>query len=389
MTHFRKRFNAEIMAEINEMLFLTTQEPEKKDDGDPPSDSGTGNGNGSVPDDDLPEPKGNLILDATCTPADIHYPTDITLLNDARELLETVIDELHLPFVGESRKPRDYREQARKHFLSFTKTRRPSYKRIKATIRRQLGYVGRDLKSIAKMLDYSNLELLDRVLYKKLMVVSELYRQQRLMYQQQIHKVEDRIVSIHQPHIRPIARGKAGPDVEFGAKVLISVYKGFSHVEKMDYNNFNEGQYLIQSVEAYKARYGYYPARILADKLLRTRENYRFCKANNIHVSNFRLGRPPKNLTQSQITEERIEEGLRNEVEGKFGTGKRKYTLNRILTRLPETTATQVVLAFLVMNLDKLYRDFLYSFFKVLFFHLFRRISWPLFTGRFNVEIIQ
>lgn len=69
-------------------------------------------------------------------------------------------------------------------------------------------------------------------------------------------------------------------------------------------------------------------------------------------------------ILQSQITEERFDEGLRNEVESKFGTGKRKYTLNRTLTRLPETTVTQVVLVFLVMNLDKLYRDFLYSFFK-------------------------
>jgi IS5 family transposase len=152
MTHFRKRFNAEIMAEINEILFLTAQEPGKKDDSDPPSDSGTGNRNCSVPDDDLPEPKGDLILDATCTPADIHYPIDITLLNDARGLLATVIDELHQPFVGESRKPRDYREQARKHFLSFTKTRRPSYKRFKATIRRQLGYVAMTSYSLKRCL---------------------------------------------------------------------------------------------------------------------------------------------------------------------------------------------------------------------------------------------
>jgi IS5 family transposase len=70
------------------------------------------------------------------------------------------------------------------------------------------------------------------------------------LYQHKNHKVEDRIVSIHQPHFLPIVRGKAGADVEFGAKVLISVQKGLSHVEKMDYNNFNEGKYLIQSVDA-------------------------------------------------------------------------------------------------------------------------------------------
>jgi len=290
------------------------------------------------------------------------------LLNDCHEVLETVIDILHQPYVGMHKKPRDYRESARRNFLLFTKARRPGRKKIRATIRKQLGYVGRDLSIIKNMLEYSSLELLDRIIYKKLLVVSELYRQQRLMYKQAVHKVEDRIVSIHQPHVRPIVRGKAGADVEFGAKVLISVQNGFGHVEKIDYNNFNEGKYLIQSVKAYRDRYGHYPARILADKLFRTRENYHFCKGNGIKVSNFKLGRPPKNLSGEQIREERHEEGLRNEVEGKFGTGKRKYTLNRLLTRLPETTATQIILTFLVMNLDKVYRDFLFSFFKVQLF---------------------
>jgi len=32
-----------------------------------------------------PSNHGTLILDATCVPADIHYPTDAGVLNDARE----------------------------------------------------------------------------------------------------------------------------------------------------------------------------------------------------------------------------------------------------------------------------------------------------------------
>ena len=95
----------------------------------------------------------------------------------------------------------------------------------------------------------------------------------------------------------------------------------------------NREKHLIQSVEAYRERYSHYPARILPDKLFRTRENYRFCKENGIKVSLFKLGCPPKNLSGEQIRDERLEEGLRNEVEGKFGTGKRKYTLSRLLTR--------------------------------------------------------
>ncbi len=34
------------------------------------------------------------------------------------------------------------------------------------------------------------------------------------------NSIDDRIVSLTQPHIRPIVRGEAGKSVEFGAKLL-------------------------------------------------------------------------------------------------------------------------------------------------------------------------
>jgi len=53
-------------------------------------------------------------MDATCAPADITYPTDLKLLNDGREKLESMIDTLHAPFCGQQDKPRTYRKKARK-----------------------------------------------------------------------------------------------------------------------------------------------------------------------------------------------------------------------------------------------------------------------------------
>jgi len=47
---------------------------------------------------DTSKNKGALILDATCTPADIKYPTDVSLLNEAREKLEDLITSLHSIF---------------------------------------------------------------------------------------------------------------------------------------------------------------------------------------------------------------------------------------------------------------------------------------------------
>ena len=46
------------------------------------------------------------------------------------------------------------------------------------------------------------------------------------MYDNDVRSVEDRIVSISQPCIRPIVRGKAAAPVEFGAKFDMSTDSG-------------------------------------------------------------------------------------------------------------------------------------------------------------------
>ena len=202
LTRFRKRFTAEIMNDINEMICQCGADKSlnKKDDKDPPGPSNTGGGT----DDTQPHPAGNkgtLILDATCVPADIHYPTDVTLLSDARELTEQIIDKLHEPLVGKQKKPRDYRQKARKQFLAFIKKKKPGKADIRRTLRQQLGYVGRKLKTIGRLVEVSDSGHLPRALYKKLRVIHELYRQQRYMYINKVHKIDDRIVSIELPMI--------------------------------------------------------------------------------------------------------------------------------------------------------------------------------------------
>ena len=43
------------------------------------------------------------------------------------------------------------------------------------------------------------------------------------MYKNRTHTIEPRIVSIHQPHVRPIVRGKSQSKVEFGSKIHLKV----------------------------------------------------------------------------------------------------------------------------------------------------------------------
>lgn len=184
------------------------------------------------------------------------------------------------------------------------------------------------------------------------------------MYQNRSHRVEDRIVSISQPHVRPIVRGKAGANVEFGAKVAISVVEGYTYIEKLSWDAFNEGNTLQDSVENYRMRHHCYPLVIYADAIYRTRENLRYCKERGIRLSGPRLGRPAadKDKQKEQLRLERQDARERNAVEGKFGEGKRRYGLARIMAHLKETAESVICLQFLVMNLEHRLR-FLLSYF--------------------------
>ena len=354
--HFRKRFPANVLRQVNNTIAQKVQEKQKPPEEPPPPKTGKNDeGRVKAP----PSNQGQLLVDATCVPADITYPTDLKLLNTAREKSEWIIDELHMVRGRGHKKPRTYRQRARKQFLSVAKGKRISRQKRRRCQRRQLGYLRRNLKSIDRLAQFTGLGVLSRRQYKELLVISEVLRQQQWMYDHRSQRIDDRIVSISQPHVRPIKRGKAGSDTEFGAKIGISLVDGVSFVDRISWDNFNEGIDLIAQIEAYRGRFGYYPESVHADKIYRNRENRRYCKKHKIRLSGPKLGRPPK-VTEANALELKVakrqarqDEIDRNAVEGKFGQGKRRYSLNRIMTKLPNTSETTIMLSFLVMNLKR------------------------------------
>ena len=112
--------------------------------------------------------------------------------------------------------------------------------------------------------------------------INTLYDQQLEMHNLKKHSVDNRIVSLHQPHVRPIVRGKRGAKVEFGAKIQVGLVDGISYLDYLSWDAYNEGQYLEYSVEEYKRRTGYYPSELLADKIYCTRANRAFLKQKGI-----------------------------------------------------------------------------------------------------------
>jgi len=178
LVHFRKRFDAKSLEKINELIIAANKTDRKK----PADKHDKEDGDGSAPSN-----SGQLIIDATCAPADITHPTDLKLLGKARKKSEVIIDALH------------------------------------ASLEAKVGK----------------------------------------------YRVANRIVSLSQPHIRPIVRSKLRAKTEFGAKISLSLEEGLCHLHRFDFESFNECSDLIAQVQSYKERHGVYPENVHADNTYR------------------------------------------------------------------------------------------------------------------------
>ena len=365
MVYFRKRLPESVVNVCNERIVrhglnaIRSEKHQDDEDGDngsslPTSDQPT------KPGSDKPSSnQGTLLIDATCVPADIRYPTDLSLLNEAREVTEKLIDAMH-PQIRKcfGDKPRTHRKKARQQFLAVAKKKRPRINKIRKGIQQQLGHLERNLASIDALITCGGCLLAaGRHWYRKLLVVSELVRQQKILYRSDSRSIPDRIVSLYQAHIRPIVRGKARSSVEFGAKISISVTgDGFTFLDRLSFTPYNEGEDLKVQARAYRRRYGHYPKVICADQIYRTRSNRAFCQRHGIRLSGPRLGRP-KNDRQLVAEEKKQfadDQRQRNAVEGKIGQGKRRFGLALIREKLSITQGSTIALNVLVMNLEKL-----------------------------------
>lgn len=184
-------------------------------------------------------------------------------------------------------------------------------------------------------------------------VIQELYRQQEWMHRQGEKRIDDRIVNLAQPYVRPIVRGKAGAETEFGAKLNVSETEGFVRVDQMSFDNFNESTFLTEQVETYRELYGYYPELVLVDRIYLTRANRTWLKERGIRNSGKTLGRPAL-MNRYEKRKRKKKQDKRSELEDKFGQAKSKYGLDDIQMRRSDTSYACIGLIMLALNVLKL-----------------------------------
>lgn len=315
----RKRIGHEQFDQLNTALIKSSsksgdqkhnQSPKKKDnDGDPQN-------------------KGRLQTDATVADQYITYPTDPGILNECREKSECMIDKLYQVNGKEGTKPRTYRHNMRKAFLSYSKKKNHAKAEIRKIKHKLLESVNRNLKHIDRLLDSieekkSGFPLNFRE-QKLLWVIRTVFEQQNQMYKAGSNSCPNRIVNIYQPHVRPIPRGKAKSKTEFGSKLGVSLDNGYARINTFSWEAYNESTDLKDQVEAYRIIHGHYPELVQVDRIYATRENREWLQEHGIRITAPPLGRPIAKEKQTSYSKnkKRKEAAERNQVEGKFGQGK-------------------------------------------------------------------
>jgi len=325
--------------------------------------------------------KGKLQVDATVADQYITYPTDPGLLNECRKKCEGMIDKLYALTGKKGIKPRTYRRNMDKAYISFSKKRNHTKPEIRKIKRKLLEAVKRDLKHIDRLLDPAEVQVgkfpLNRREQKLLWVIHTVYEQQQQMYREDSNSCPHRIVNIYQPHVRPIPRGKKKSKTEFGSKLGASLDNGYVRISTFSWDAYNEGTDLKKQVEDYRTLHRHYPELVQADQIYATKENRKWLKERGIRITAPPLGRPKAKEKETPYfrRKKQKEKAERNHIEGKFGQGKNGYNLNQIRAKLKETSESWVACIFFVMNLLKYTGDLSFAYFLALYKCLWQALS--------------
>ena len=299
-------------------------------------------------------PKGKLKIDATVADQYIRYPNDLSLVNEARLKTEAIIDLLWEQVKDQlTVKPRTYRKVAHRRYVSQAKKKNASRASRRKTMRYLLNCTGRNLGHIDDMLDLIGGQAfpLPYAQQRQLWIIRTLYEQQRGMYDGRSRRCDDRIVSISQPHVRPIVRGKKGKRVEFGAKLGLSLFGGYLTHQTISWDAYNEGGDLTGQAETYRLLTGHYPELIQCDKMYHTNDNRSWCRERGIRMTAAPKG-PKPTQTAYQKRKTRKEYTERNHIEGRIGNAKQALSLNQIKAKLRDTSETWIAATLFVLNLS-------------------------------------
>lgn len=268
------------------------------------------------------------LQDATCYESRITYPTDVKLLWQG--CTEVYLHIQQLRRTHHLRRSRNNYGKQRKDFLSYQKSRKKTRKWEKRLRKRLVKYLRRLLELLDELCGKYGV-MFSRSKRERLKTIHHLYEQQfRRLHGE---KIDDRIVSISKPYIRPIIRGKEVKPVEFGCKVNKVQVDSISFIEHLSYDAFNEGVRLPYGIRMHETLFGKCK-HISADGIYATNANRRYCKHKGI-VTNFiaKGKQKEQHIEQAAVMRTLLNGERSTKLEGSFGNEKNHYLLHKVNAR--------------------------------------------------------
>ena len=279
--------------------------------------------------------KDLCLTDATCYESHMRFPTDVKLLWECCEWLQSLMIKTCKAL--KERVPRNKYNDINKARLSYAKRRKHTKAATEKIRRRLLKLLDKQTGQWDRLCRIYTVDIsLSAEQSKRLMALRKVYRQQSALARKK--EVKGRIVSIDRPYTRPIMRGKENKRVEFGAKVNNIQIDGISFIEHHSFEAFNEGIRLKESIEYQQELTGIKVKRVGADTIYANNENRKYCTENGITTNFVRKGPKPMDEDIDLSTARRIIGILRSTaMEGSFGNQKQHYGVGRIYARNPHS----------------------------------------------------
>lgn len=231
-----------------------------------------------------------LRTDTTVVEANIHYPTDASLIQDGIGLVSKMVKKLKALGVATATRYNDHSRSARKKLLSIVKVLRRRTKEAVGEVREITGEMAdladHSLKMAQAVLvaaskqmaqtSGATIEKAESAVEELKKTVQHLWKavdQARKVNDGQIH-VSDRMVSVHDPDARPISKGKLRAGTEFGYKLSLgeSEERIITSYQVM-IGNPNDESLLEACLDEHIAAVGKTPHVVAADRGYSSRSN--------------------------------------------------------------------------------------------------------------------
>lgn len=308
--------------------------------------------------DKMEDTKINL-ADATCYESYVRYPTDVKLLWECVTYLHAKMKVIS-KYIGLAM-PRSKYKDIQKHYLSYQKRRKKSYKITRRTIRRLLYLLQKFLELLPSLIGEMKRQQTHRLdscklkanFFKRISTIKKVYEQQQFHFDYPEEKITNRIVSLAKPYLRPIVRGKETKRVEFGMKVHEMQIDGINFIEHWDFEAFHEGVRMKQTLCIHRQLFKKKCTMFGGDQLYANNKNRKYCTTQNIttcfkpkgRLTADKALRKQQRQARSLIGKERA-----TRLEGSFGNKKNHYLLDRIKAKTYHTEIAWIFFGNLTAN---------------------------------------